>query len=310
MMKKIMMSVTLTLACLITSGKPALAADSIRIVTTTSVLADLAGQIAGDEADIFYVASPKRDIHNVTPTPKDVLKVRKADLVIHHGLQAEPWFLPLLNAAGRSDFIADEDALIDASRGVTALEVPKDVTRLEGDIHPMGNPHYWLDPQNALHMVDTISEVLIRRFPSKADLFKSRGTAYKNRLMKEIEKWHVRLSPFQGTKLVTYHRSWSYFANAFSFEITGEIEPKPGIPVTSKHLSALKTLIRTQSISLVITEPHQSDRPAQRLVRETEAKTIELLQFNGVRDGVDDYISLMEYNVTQIENALGGNRND
>lgn len=291
------------LACLILSSKPAMAVEQIRIVTTTSVLADLAMQITGELGDIFAVASPKRDLHKVQPTPKDVLKAKKADVFIHHGAQAEPWLLPLLNAAGRQEFIQGTN-IIDASIGIDLLEVPGEVSRLEGDIHPQGNPHYWLNPVNAKVVVGNITEELIVLFPEYSEVFEDNNRAFQKRLDKKIEEWEIRMRPFDGKKIVTYHRSWSYFAKAYSLNIVGEIEPKPGIPVTSRHLSELIKTIGNENVQLIITEPYQNDKPPKKISQETGVKVVELLQFNGAKKDVDDYISLMEYNISKVENAL------
>jgi len=307
-MKHLSLLMVMTTACLMYSGKPCLAADKIKIVTTTTVLANIAEQITGDAADIFYVASPKRDLHKVSPTPQDVLKTKKADIFIYHGLQAEPWLLPLLNASGRNEFLEANGKAIDASVGVEPLEVPSDVSRLEGDIHPFGNPHYWLDPANAKIAAKNITEGLKRNYPDDGVQFDDRLNLFNQKLEDKLIEWSSRMNPFKGATIVTYHRSWSYFVKAYGLEVVGEVEPKPGIPVTSKHLGELETKMRSEKVSLIITESYQDDKPTHRLAKATGAKVVELSQFNGGKKGANNYFDLMDYNIEQIEAALKGVR--
>jgi len=290
--------------CLVIPDKSAMAEDKIRIVTTTSVLADVAKQIAGDRASIFYVASPKRDMHHVAPTPKDVLMARKADVFIHHGLQAEPWLLPLLNAAGKQAFFSDPLSGIDASMGIEPLEVPIEVSRLEGDIHPMGNPHYWLDPETMKQVAATIESVLGQKYPELATVFKNGRQAYEKKLDERLADWSRRLKPFEGQSLVTYHRSWSYFAERFGFQVVGEIEPKPGIPVTSRHMSQLIETMKQKKAKIVIKEPFHENKTPRKIAEATGAVVIELAQAVGAIKETDDYLSLMEYNIRELEQAF------
>src|SRR3990167_8964483 len=145
-----------SIALLFVSAQLSFAADKIRIVTTTSTIADLTRQVVGEKADIHYVAPPRQNIHFISPTPKDMLKVKKADVFIHGGLDLEAWRDPLLQAAGNMAFLGNGKAAIDASRGIQLLEIPQSLSRIEGDIHIYGNPHYWTDPENALIMADNI----------------------------------------------------------------------------------------------------------------------------------------------------------
>lgn len=303
-MKFLTRKIFIVLAGLLFASQPVFAGEPLKIVTTTSVLASLAQEIAGDHAEVFYVASPKRDIHKVTPTPKDVLKTRKADVFIYHGLQAEPWLLPLLNAVGKNAFLEVGGNSIDASKGIEPLEVPSEVTRLEGDIHPHGNPHYWVDPHQAQKMATTITKGLSRIRPSEAAFFQKQNEAFQAKLEGKLSDWSRRMQPFKGTPVVTYHRSWSYFAKAFDLEVVGEIEPKPGIPVTSKHLGELKSQMKTREVKLILIEPHQKQKIATKLAKVTGAQVAQLIQFTKAVKGVEDYLSLIDYNVTQIEKAL------
>lgn len=300
--------IAVLLLCPALPGKAAYAEAKIEVTTTTTVLEDLVRQIGGEHVEVHVIASPKRDLHKISPTPKDVLKTNKADVFIYHGLQAEPWLTPLLNAAGRPDFLSDDGRAIDASKHIKALEVPADVTRLEGDIHPHGNPHYWLNPENALIAAANIRDGLMRLYPESHAIFQSRYDAFQKQLDQKIKEWAQRMKAFEGMAIVTYHRSWSYFADSYGLKVVGEIEPKPGIPVTSQHLSRLTNIIREDKVKLLIKEPYQEKKTPQRLAQVSEAYVIELYQFNGALKNVSGYIDLIEYNISLIEQAMKGSR--
>jgi ABC-type Zn uptake system ZnuABC Zn-binding protein ZnuA len=276
----------------------------IKIVTTTTTLASLVETLAGDWAQVEAIASPRRDLHQFVPTPKDVFITKKADVLIHHGLQAEPWLPPLLHAAANRQLLEGTGYLIDVSAGIEALEMPASVSRLEGDIHPMGNPHYWLDPENAKHMAQNLATELARLYPEKSASLRQRLESWEARLDAAFQDWTARLQPFAGSALVTYHRSWSYFAQRFKFRVIGEVEPKPGIPPTGQHMAGLIEAMRHEHARVIIREPYLEKRTPEKIAQAAKAQVIELLQFVDLGRGLNDYIALMTYNVTTLEKAL------
>lgn len=280
---------------------PCSAADNIRIVTTTSTLADLTRQITGDQTAIYYIASPRQNIHFISPSPKDVLKVKKADVFIHGGLDLEAWREPLLNAAGNLSFLGDSKASIDASKGILLLEIPSSLSRSEGDIHAFGNPHYWTDPHNALIMVDNIVAGLSGLYPQDAPEFQKNAAAYKQKLSKKISEWEKRMEPFKGETLVTYHKSWPYFANRFHLKIIDQLEPKPGIPPTSKHLAEVERKMNEDHTKIIVKEIYNESRTPKKVARDTGAAVVTLETSAGEQKDAPDYISMMEHNIHELE---------
>ncbi len=279
------------------------AGDKIRVVATTHNLADFASQIIGNDAEIYAVAASGRDIHFIQPTPRDVLKVKKAEVFIHTGLDLEAWRDPLLNAAGNVRFLEDRRWKIDTSQGITLLEVPDSLSRSEGDIHAFGNPHYWTDPENARKMVARIAVKLAGLYPERAGTIQKNAAALEAVLSAKLAEWSRRLAPFRGTSIITYHKSWPYFSERFGFEIAGYIEPKPGIPPTAKHLSALIQAGREKQVKLVINEAFQERRAADKVAREIGAVRVTLYQSAG-EGGSKSYVEMMDKNVALIEQAL------
>ncbi len=161
-------------------------AEKIRVVVTMGTLADFAGQIIGPDAEIHVVAKPGRDIHFIQPTPKDVLKVKKADVLIHGGLDLEAWRQPLLNAAGNARFLGDSKNAIDVSQGISLLEVPNSLSRIGEDIHAFGNPHYWTDPANAKQMVQNIADGLARIYPQFAVKYQANAKTLNEKIVEIV----------------------------------------------------------------------------------------------------------------------------
>lgn len=302
-MKKTFLFLALA-AAFILCGTPFLfASDKIRAVTTTSVFADFVRQIGKDQVDVYSIASPNRDIHFITPTPKDVVKLKKADVFVHGGLDLEAWRAPLLDAVGRPEFLGSEEKAIDVSKGISLLEIPQSLSRVQGDIHAFGNPHYWVNPENAKQSVANIAEKMAVLFPGKADFFRRNAEEYEMKLDQKIQDWTARLELYKGMPVITYHNSWPYFADRFGLEIAGYLEPKPGIPPTAKHLAELIKIMKEKKAKVIILEGFQEPGVAKKLAKETGAQVLTLSQtVTGKSENVD-YLSMTESNVHQLESA-------
>lgn len=280
------------------------AQDKIRVAATTRTIASLAEEIMGDEAEYYSIVRPKLDVHFISPTPKDVLMVRKADVFMHSGLDLEAWRPPLLETAGRKDFLGAGARAIDVSRNITLLEVPESLSRAEGDIHVFGNPHYALDPVNAKIMARNIASRAGELYPEKAGLFSARLKQFEERLDAALQKWENELRPFAGEAIITYHKSWPYFAKRFNLEVADYLEPKPGIAPTARHLAELMDIIRKKKIKVLVREFFQDSGPAKKLSQKTGVQSIVLIDDPDEVKEAADYISMMDYNVKQIRNAL------
>jgi len=284
------------------------AVQKIKIVTTTSTLANITKEIAYDKVDVYSIASPKQNIHFYAPTPRNVLKVKKAEVLVHQGLDLEAWRGPLLNAAGNPRFLGEGNFSIDVSKGISLLEVPTSLSRAEGDIHLYGNPHYVVDPENAKIMATNISEGLAKAFPQDADYFRKNAEAFNRKLDEKIKDWLGRMASYKGTPIVTYHRSWSYFVERFGFVIVGEVEPKPGIPPTAKHIAELAKVMKEKSVKVIIKESFQENSTPKKIAHETGAQVVTLAQAVGETKEARDYISMMEQNIQLLEQALSAKK--
>lgn len=299
----------LTLTAFLLTGS-ALAAPAgvdrpLRVTATLSTFADLAKQVGGDRVEVSRVASPRFNPHFIEPKPSDVLKVKKADLFIHAGLDLELWRDPLLEAAGNPRLFIGREGNLDLSRGISLLEIPdKPVSRLMGDIHIFGNPHYWLDPQNVRVMAQAVAEKLSQMDPVHAAEYRERLEIFLRRLDESIARWREKLATVRGKEAVAYHNEWPYLARFAGVKIERFLEPKPGIPPGPRELSDLENYMRAREIRVIVQPTFYPRGPAESLSKRVGAKVVILCQNVGEIPEASDYFAWMEYNVEQLAQAL------
>src|SRR2546429_5503423 len=224
-------------------------ADSkIRIMTATTDLASLAQEVGGDKVDVESVARGYQDPHFVDPKPSFLLKLSKAELLMVVGLELEiGWLPPLITQSTNPKIQVGAPGYFDASRFAKILEIPTGVlTRAEGDVHPLGNPHYWLGPANGLQIAKAIHNKLSDRPPGDAAYFAERYDDFERRIKQADEKWLAEMKPYAGRKIVTYHRSWPNFADHFHLDVVGYVEPRPGIPPSPQHTAEWMRLMKRE----------------------------------------------------------------
>ena len=211
------------------SAAPARAAGKLYIVTSTTDLAALAQEVGGDRVEVESIARGYQDPHFVEAKPSFLLKLKHADLLIMVGLQLEiGWLPPLITQCGNPKIQPAAPGYLDASQFAEILEIPTtQVTRAMGDVHPLGNPHYWLDPENGLRIAHGIEQKLSEMRPNDAAYFAQRYESFRQRLENEDKKWLEEMKPLRGLKVVTYHRSWPNFAKHFGIVVVGYVEPRP-----------------------------------------------------------------------------------
>ena len=293
-------------ACLLASRGRARGAAVLRVVTTTADLAALAREVGGEKVKVESLAHGYQDPHFVDPKPSFIVKLNRADLYVKRGLDLEVGWAPVLETGARNPRIfPGGPGYVDASEGVALLEVPGgQVDRSLGDIHVFGNPHYQLDPQNALVMARNIAAGLARVAPADASYFAGRRAAFESALRARLKGWEKVLSPYRGAKVVTYHKSWEYLARRFGLSIIGYVEPKPGVPASPAHLARLITLMRAQGARLIITAPYYPERPARLVAERAGAGVLVLPESPGGADDTDDYFAFMDYCVHALAQAL------
>ena len=294
------------LASLLGSSAPAQA--GIKVVTTTEDLAALAREVGGDKISVESIAKGYQDPHFVEAKPSFILKLHSADLLVVIGREMEiGWLPPLLQQSRNPRIQLGSPGYLDASLTVKILDIPQgQITRAMGDVHPFGNPHYWLDPGNGRRIAKEIQAKVSELQPADAAYFAQRLADFDKRLGEAEKRWDVALAPYKGTKIVTYHRSWPNFVERFGLEVIGYVEPRPGIPPSPKHTIDLIGEMKKVKAGIILVEPYFDLKTPQSVARETGAKVIVLSPSVGSEKEVTDYIKLFDYDVNLLVGALKG----
>ncbi|MBU4376644.1 MAG: metal ABC transporter substrate-binding protein [Candidatus Omnitrophica bacterium] len=283
--------------------------DKIRILTTTSDLKSIAEYIGGNKVEVDSLAKGYQDPHFVEAKPSFMLKAKKADLFIRAGLELEIGYEELIIDGSRNPKIRfGQPGHLDASEGVYLLEVPTTtkVDRSMGDVHPMGNPHYWLDPLNVKIVASNIANRLSELSPENESYFKKNLAEFNKKMDEKMVEWQEKLKPFKGQQIAIYHRSWPYFADRFGLKIGCELEPKPGIPPSPGHLKEVIEIIKERNINAILMEVFYDEKPAKFVSQQTGAKVVIVPNSVGGTKEAKDYFSLIDIIVEDLTGALKG----
>ena len=278
----------------------------IKVVTTTTDLAAITQEIGKDQVMVESIARGYQDPHFVDAKPVYMIKLNQADLLVAIGLELEIGWLPSLVIGSRNPNLQEgRVGYVGAFKGIRLLEIPSStVDRSQGDVHPYGNPHYWLDPLNGKLIAKNIYDGLVELLPSQAGFFKKNLEDFNRHLDHKIKEWDQLMEPYRGTKIVTYHRSWSYFANHFGLKVIGEVEPLPGIPPSPSSLARLADDMVKENVKVIIMEPFYSGNGPDFIARKTGAHVMVLPSSVGGREEIQDYFDLFDYDVTKVVEVL------
>ena len=282
------------------------AAGKLQIMTATTDLAALAQEVGGDKVDVESIARGYQDPHFVEAKPSFLLKLRKADLLIVVGLELEiGWLPPLVTQSTNPKIQVGAPGYFDASRFAKILEIPTgQVTRAEGDVHPLGNPHYWLDPDNGLRIAKGIQDKLSEMRPNDASYFAERYASFEQRIKQADEKWRAEMKPYAGRKIVTYHRSWPNFAEHFNLNVVGYVEPRPGIPPSPQHTVELIRMMKQDGVKVIAVEPYFDLKTPNAVARETGGQVVVLMPSVGGDKEITDYFKLFDYDIAKLKQAF------
>jgi ABC-type Zn uptake system ZnuABC Zn-binding protein ZnuA len=333
------------------------AKDKLNIVTTTTNLESIAKAVGGEYVDVFSIAGGSEDPHFIEAKPSYMIKAKNADLWIRVGLELEIGYEELIIAGSRNQRIRNgSPGHLDVSEGIIPLEVPtRKIDRSLGDVHPLGNPHYWLDPYNGRIIAQNICRRLkqldpehagdfdrnLAGFLSKLDnamfgsslteiikgenLWKMQSDGSLERFIKNYNEkvlqakqanpqtkeetislggWLAKLKPYEHSKIVTYHRSWSYFTHRFDLDVVAELEPKPGIPPGPGHVLKVINTMKAEKVGIILMEPFYNRSDADEVAKRTGAKVVVAsVAVNNRKEG-DNYIAMLDNIVTQLSSTM------
>jgi zinc/manganese transport system substrate-binding protein len=299
-----MSSKILASALLFTAATPLLSAG-LNVVTTTQDLASLTREVAGDRVQITTIAKGYQDPHFVDAKPSYVLQLSRADLLIAVGLELEVGWLPALVQQARNPKLLTAGNYLDLSAGAEILERPKgEVSRALGDVHPFGNPHYWLDPQNGYAMARAIAAKLSALDPAGTEVYRKNLALFEQRLDEKEKEWDALMTPYAGTEIVTYHNSWPNFAKRFRLRVVDFVEPKPGVPPGPAHVAELIHMMKSRRVPVILMEPYFDTKLPQSIADKTGATLLIFLPSVGGIPEVKDYFSLFDHDVGLFVNAM------
>ncbi len=268
----------------------------INVVTSTTDLQSITDAIGGEKVKTTSIARGNQNIHFVEVLPSYMLKIKKAQMYVKIGMGLDQWADPLIDGSRNSDLL-----IVDCSKEIDKLDVPTfNVDASYGDVHPYGNPHYWLDPNNGSIIAQEIYAGLVKLSPGDKPYFARRLDEFKKLVAFKMSGWAKEIESIKGSKIVVYHDDWRYFAKAFGLDIVGFIEPKPGLEPTPSHLFKLANTIRDEKVNLIGYQPYFSDQAPNSLAAETGAKALKLATSVGGIEGVYNYFDIFDYNLKMI----------
>ena len=282
------------------------AQGKLNVVTTTEDLAAIAREIGGDRATVESIARGYQDPHFVEAKPSFILKLQRANVLIVVGRELEiGWLPPLLTQSRNGKIQLGGPGYLDASLNAAILEIPTgQITRAEGDVHPLGNPHYWLDPENGKRIAKSIADKFSELRPGDRAYFQQQLASFTSRLDTAEKRWLSTMAPYKGTKMVSYHRSFPNFAERFGLEIVGYVEPRPGIPPTPQHTLDLINEMKRQNVKLALIEPYFDLKTPQAIGRETGAQVLVMPPSVGGVKEATDYFKLFDYDINLLIDAI------
>lgn len=291
-------------ACALLAGLPARA--ELNIVATLPDLGSLAEAVGGGKVKVTSLARPTEDAHFVDAKPSFIRVLNRADVLIEGGAELEiGWLPPLVQAARNRRIVPGGEGLINAARGLELLGVATGpVDRSQGDVHGRGNPHYLLDPVRAGQVATHVAEVFAKLEPASAGAFAAANRDFQAALQLKLAAWTKLLAPYQGTKVVTYHKTFDYLLDRFGLQLAGTIEPKPGIEPSPTHITALIPRLKEQGVKVVLIEDHRPARTPRFVAEQAGATLVILPHFPGGHKTSETYLEWMDHLIGELAAAL------
>ena len=284
---------------LLSSSAPA--AEPMAIVTTTADIAAIVKAIGGERVAVESIAKGYQDPHFVEAKPSYIRVVNRARMLFNVGLELEVGWLPLLIQGARNPSMM----VVDLSTGIAVLEKPTGpVSRAQGDVHPLGNPHYWLDPRNGVIMARRVTQELKALAGADGALFDQNLKNFENEITTKRKRWEEQMAPFRGAQLVTYHKEWEYLINWLGLGVVGYVEDKPGIPATPRHLEELVQAMQQKKIKVLLASIYTSPNVPKAVADKTGAKLVMLASSVGGEDNIKTYADLFDAIVGKLSAAL------
>ena len=299
----VVVAIVLVAGALLVPG--AQAARKLRVVATIPDLKSLTEAVGGDLVEVESLTRGTQNFHEAEVRPSMMLKLRRADAVVENGLGLDAWADLAIEGANNPEIIRGGRGRIDVSRGIEVLEVPTTrVDRSLGDVHPQGNPHFSLDPGLAPPITQNIADGLARVAPESRAIFEQNRKAFLSQLEQRMAQWTKTMEPVRGSRVVVFHPVYIYFLTRFGLIQAGTVEDRPGIPPSPQHVVNLIRQIKEEKIKVILVEPWNDVKLANRIAEEAGAKAFVMATAVGAVKGADNYIAAIDHNITTLAKAL------
>jgi ABC-type Zn uptake system ZnuABC Zn-binding protein ZnuA len=295
-----------TAGALLAFAPPSQARAQLKVVTSTTDLYDIAKAVGGDKVSAVHISEGYQDPHFVDAKPSFILQLRNADVFAFVGLDLEIGWMPLLLDGARNPKIKfGGPGYVDVSRVISVLDVPRgNVDRSMGDVHPLGNPHYWLDPENARRIARLFKTKFSELDPKNEDVYERNEKAFEAKVSAGEKSWAADLAVIKGKPVVAWHTSWRYFAEYNGMNIVAFMEPKPGVPPSPSHLVEVIQAMKRTGAKVIVMEPFYDRKTADLVARQTGAQVLILPPSVGGLPSITDYVQLMTYDTHALASAL------
>jgi zinc/manganese transport system substrate-binding protein len=276
----------------------------LKIVAVTPTYGAIVQELASANVPVQTLMKGSENIHRIVPTASKMLAIRDADMLIHSGLDCEPWIPILLRGSRNRRIQPGKSGNVNAARGIRLKNVPRIVSRSEGDLHIYGNPHYQTDPVNIIIIARTIRDALKQLDPSNAADYDRQYMQFEEKMKKKLVECLTKMRPYRGAKVVGYHDCICYFADRFGLELVGMVEPKPGIEPSPGHTAELVTQMRETGCKLMLVNTWANEATVRRVAQRTGARVVVFPAWVGGVKGVDDIFTYFDYLVDSVVEAL------
>jgi len=280
-------------------ARPALAA--LNVFACEPEWGALAKELAGDKGSIYVATTALQDPHRIEARPSLIARARSADLAVCTGAELEIGWLPLVQTqSGNPKLQAGRPGLFEASRFVTMLEVPRELDRAQGDVHPAGNPHLHLDPRNIAKVAAALAERMAQLDPGEAAWYRSRAKAFLERWQEASARWEKSGAPLKGMAIVVYHKNLSYLSNWLGLREVGSLEPKPGLPPTASHLAELLANLAREPARAIVRSAYNDPRAAEWLSERAKIPAVTLAFTVGGNEKAQDLFGLFDDTLARL----------
>jgi ABC-type Zn uptake system ZnuABC Zn-binding protein ZnuA len=290
-------------ALVLWAAAPAGGGGPLAVVATSTDLKSLVEAVGGDRVAVEALVPPGQDPHAVEIKPRQVAALRRAALLVRVGLDHEPWLARALRTAREPGSMPAD---LDCSKGISLLQAETARVRSErGEhVHGFGNPHYWLDPENARLITAGVLEALARLAPADRAYFEKRRGDFLRRLDAGLARWSAAMAPYRSARAVVVHESWPYFARRFGLEIVAAVEPTPGVPPSPAYLASLTKRMKEAQVRVLIAESYSNAALVAKVAALSGAREVRLASSVGAEPEARDYIALFDLNIGRLADAL------